>query len=85
MCESLALCYWAGLPPAVDLFNAQQAFRTGRLDRGLLAGRIRDGRFGAIQLDAETGERWDPELQQALESRYRPIRTSSNGAFYIPR
>ncbi len=85
MCESLALCYWAGRPAGVDLFNSQQAFRTGRLDRDLLASRLRNGSFGVIQLDAETGERWDPELQQALDARYRPIRTSSNGVFHIPR
>jgi hypothetical protein len=87
MCESLALCYWAGQPGTVDLFNAHQAFRTGRLDRELLLTRIRAGEFGTIQLAAGNsgGERWDDALHQAVQSRYRLARTSMNGFFYTPR
>jgi hypothetical protein len=87
VCESLALCYWAGKPGTVDLFNSQQAFRTGRIDRERLLEPIRTGRFGVIQLVAGStgGERWDEALHQAVEGRYRSARTSVNGIFYTAR
>ena len=87
ICESLALCYWAGKPGTVDLFNSQQAFRTGRLDRERLLEPIRAGHYGVIQLVAGStgGERWDESLHQAVEGRYRTAATSVNGIFYAPR
>ena len=87
ICESLALCYWAGKPGTVDLFNSQQAFRTGRIDRERLLAPVRAGRYGIIQLVAGStgGERWDESLHQAMEERYRPARTSVNGIFYTAR
>lgn len=87
LCESLALCYWAGQPDAVDLFNAEQSFRMARLDRAVLADRIRTGAFGVIQLDAGSradSERWDATLQEALDSAYRASHTSANGIFFVP-
>lgn len=88
LCESLALCYWAGKPQGTDLFNVQQAFRTNRLDRAVLTDRIRAAGFAAIQLDSGSpaeSERWDETLQKALDSAYRKSHTSANGNFFIPK
>ena len=87
ICESLALCYWAGKPGTVDLFNAQQAFLTGRLDRERLLAPVRAGHYGVIQLVAGStgGERWDESLHQAIEGRYRRAGTSVNGIFHTAR
>ena len=87
ICESLALCYWAGKPGAVDLFNSQQAFRTGRIDRERLLAPIRAGDYGVIQLvgGSTAGERWDESLLEAVDGRYRPARRSANGILYTAR
>jgi hypothetical protein len=87
LCESLSLCYWAGVPQEADLFNAEQGFATGRLKRAVLAHRISSGDFALIQLDAGTlnSERWDPALDSTLRSRYQLADSSSNGLFLTPR
>jgi hypothetical protein len=87
LCESLSLCYWAGVPQEADLFNAEQGFATGRLNRTALAHRISSGDFALIQLDAGTinSERWDPALDSTLRSRYQLADSSSNGLFLTPR
>ncbi len=87
VCETLSLCYWAGLPQEADLFNAEQGFTTGRLDRAALARRISAGDFAMIQLDAGAlnAERWDPALESALRSRYQRADSSANGLFFTPK
>lgn len=49
LCETLALCYWAGKPFAVDTFNVGQAVRVGALDESVLDERIAAGEFSSVQ------------------------------------
>jgi hypothetical protein len=89
LCEMLALCFWAGKPAAVDLFNAQQYFRTGRADEEALLRRIANGEFAVVQLvflsQDRDDERVSGQLTRALQSRYVVDRISANGVFLRPR
>jgi hypothetical protein len=89
LCEALALCYWAGKAPAVDLFNAHQAFWAGRADERELERRIAEGEFSVIQLGSLYRGRDDLRISERLSSEllrsYVPERSSSNGVFLRPR
>ena len=89
LCETLALCYWAGKPPTVDLFNSHQAFWAGRADEQQLVDRITRGEFGVIQLVSIYKGRDDlrvsTRLANALLRDYVVDRASMNGVFLRPR
>jgi len=89
LCETLALCFWAGKPPSVDLFNSRQAFRAGLADEEQLLGRIARGEFAVVQLASLTRERDDErvsrQLTGELERHYVVDRVSANGVFLRPR
>jgi hypothetical protein len=89
LCEMLALCFWAGKPAGVDLFNSQQLFRAGRADEDALLARIARGEFAVVQLDgfsaARDDERVSGQLTRALQLHYVIDRVSANGVFLRPR
>jgi hypothetical protein len=89
LCEMLALCFWAGKPPSVDLFNAQQYFRAGRADEELLLRRVARGEFAVVQLfflsQDRDDERVSGQLTRALRTHYVIDRIGANGVFLRPR
>lgn len=89
VCETLALCFWAGKPAGVDLFNGQQLFRNGRADPDALLARVERGELGVVQLvDASPNrddERVSGQLSRALQLHYVTDRVSANGVFLRPR
>jgi hypothetical protein len=89
LCEMLALCFWAGKPVGVDLFNSQQLFRAGLADEDALLARIARGEFAVIQLDGFSAvrddERVSGQLSRALQLHYVIDRVSANGVFLRPR
>jgi hypothetical protein len=89
LCESLALCYWAGKKLEVDTFNARQGFLARRHDEQVLLDLLASGAFAAVQLtDNDPGrddERISPAFMDSLHRHYRLARTSPNGAFFVPR
>jgi hypothetical protein len=89
LCETLALCFWAGKPPTVDLFNSQQAFRAGRADEHALAEQLSHGAFAVVQLTSiykgRDDDRVSAALTNALQRNYVVDRTSANGVFLRPR
>jgi hypothetical protein len=89
LCETLALCFWAGKPPTVDLFNSQQAFRAGRADERALADQLSHGAFAIVQLTSiykgRDDDRLSALLTDALQHNYVVDRTSANGVFLRPR
>jgi hypothetical protein len=89
LCEMLALCFWAGKPPAVDLFNAQQHFRAGSADEEALLQRIANGEFAVVQLfylsQDRDDERVSGQLTRALQTHYVIDRVGANGVFMRPR
>jgi hypothetical protein len=72
LCEDLLLCYWAGKPFSVDIFNYLQAVRSGRRDGRELQSQIEQGRFGAIQLNP-IDNRTPASLQAAIHQHYEPV------------
>jgi hypothetical protein len=89
LCESLALCFWAGKPVGIDLFNSRQAFRAGRADEAALLAKLARGEFGAVQLTALYQDRDDDRVSaqftRELLRSYVVERNSANGAFLRPR
>ena len=85
LCESLSLCYWAGKPATLDVFNTAEAFKTGaRSDEGLAA-QIRQRKFAAIQMDSLTDFALGARVRGALETAYRVDHIDDNGVFLVPR
>lgn len=89
LCEMLALCFWAGKPAGVDLFNGQQLFRAGLADEEALLARVARGEFAVVQLDGfsplRDDERVSAQLARALQLHYVTDRISPNGVFLRPR
>ena len=89
VCETLALCFWAGKPRSVDLFNSQQLFRSGRADENALVERVARGEFAVVQLIGISRDRDDGrvsgQLTRALQLHYVTDRVSPNGVFLRPR
>jgi hypothetical protein len=85
LCETLALCYWAGKGPAVDVFNLGEAFRKGaRSDRELL-NRIDRGDFAIIEFEEPPPFGLGDNVDKAVERNYRVLRIGDDGIFLAPR
>src|SRR5581483_3229139 len=66
LCEQLSLCYWAGKPAGVDVFNMSEQFRTGVRRPDGLAALVRSRQFAVIQLDSLEPFPLGPKVRQAL-------------------
>lgn len=85
ICQMPSLCFWAGKPASVDVFNLGQQFATGaRKPDGFLR-LLSDHRFGAIQFDALSPSPFPPRVQGAILRNYKVARTNDDGVFLIPR
>jgi hypothetical protein len=84
MCENLALCYWAGKRPEVDVFSFQQRVRLGWIDPRDLQTQIDGGYFAAIQLGA-LEQYFDPRILDALSRAYVRYRSDRFGVFLVRR
>jgi putative hemolysin len=73
MCESLALCYWAGKPFSVDYFTTGQKILLGAVDEAKLVELVENRHFGAIEIDESRPDnlrRLTPGFYQALAEHY---------------
>ena len=85
LCEMQSFCYWAGKPPAVDVFNVGQQFDTGaRSDKPLVA-LIEARHFGAIQFDPDSPYSLGENVHDAIARAYRLDHQDDYGSFYVPR
>jgi hypothetical protein len=85
LCEMQSFCYWAGKPPAVDVFNVGQQFDTGaRSDKPLVA-MIETRRFVAIQFDPDSPYSLGENVHDAITRAYRLDHGDDYGSFYVPR
>jgi hypothetical protein len=84
LCEELALCFWAGKPVEVDIFNLQQRTRgTSRVSDELDP--LLDARyFSVVQLDTPTRSLGQP-FGDALLRNYRVDHESVDGRVLVPR
>jgi hypothetical protein len=85
----LALCFWAGKPASVDLFNSRQAFQSGLVSEGPLLQQLARGEFSTVQLTSIYKDRDDErvsfQLVRILQQHYVVDRVSANGVFLRPR
>jgi hypothetical protein len=85
MCESLALCYWAGKLAEVDVFNLDQQLVTGARNPAPFL-RLFDARhFSAIELDETDPFPLPPEVQDAIRRNYRIDHSDDEGVFFVPK
>ena len=85
LCEMQSFCYWAGKPPAVDVFNVGQQFDTGARSDILLSRMIEERRFAVIQFDPDSPYSLGQNVHDAMARAYRLHHTDDYGAFYLPR
>jgi hypothetical protein len=85
MCEMLSLCYWAGRQGEVDIFNVDQAIRTGARSDAQIVQQISAKRFSMIELESLTPFPIGGRVEQALSRNYKIVRTDDARVFLTPR
>jgi hypothetical protein len=85
MCETLALCYWAGHSAQVDAFGISQAFARGARPQSDLTRRLDAQAFSMIQLQPRSLFAWPSPLWPAIARNYYLEHQDRNGMFLIPR
>lgn len=94
LCEDPLRCYYARKPYLYDAFNATRLIALGRLDANVMVDRLRNHKFGAVQLDSSVeqklGGRWPdghfaPPILRAIQQYYQPGFRNQDGVIYIPR
>ena len=84
LCEDLALCFWAGKPAEVDVFNTQQRILAGSLPADVLV-RLIDSRYYAILELGNPGRRLGAAFDDALAHNYRLLREVDDRHLFVPR
>jgi hypothetical protein len=85
LCETLALCYWAGRPAMVDVFNIGQAFRAGTLRDDDLVKAIDDKHYALIEFEQLAPPPLTPRIQNAVNQGYKIVLRGDDGIFFAPR
>ena len=85
LCEMQSFCYWAGKPPAVDVFNVGQQFDTGARSDTELAGWIGARRYSVIQFDPDSPDSLGQNVHDAMARAYRLHHSDDFGSFWVPR
>ena len=85
LCESLALCYWAGRTPQVDSFGVTQAFARGKRPGTDLTRLLDAHAFSMIQLQPRSIFFPPSPLWDAIVRNYYLEHEDKNGLFLIPR
>jgi hypothetical protein len=84
LCEDLALCFWAGKPVEVDVFNTQQRILAGSLQSADLV-RLLDARYYGILELGNPGRRLGAAFDDALARNYRLLREVDDRHLFVPR
>lgn len=85
LCETLALCYWAGKPVEVDVFNLGQAYATGARRDDVLVDEIRACRFAAMEFDSLDDFALGARVKAAVLANYRVDHEDDAGVFLVRR
>ncbi|HEX4294301.1 MAG TPA: hypothetical protein VHZ29_09215 [Rhizomicrobium sp.] len=85
LCEMLSLCYWAGKPAEVDVFNLGQAFATRARSDDALVRLVEARRFRAVQFDSMDEFALGPRVKDAFARNYRVDHEDGDGVFLMPR
>jgi hypothetical protein len=79
-----SLCYWAGKPFAVDVFNIEQAYVTGARSDAPLVRAIAARRYAAVQLEELSPFPLTQNIRRALFANYRIVRKDDDRVFFAP-
>ena len=85
LCETLSLCYWAGKPQAVDVFNLGQAYATGSRSDLALVERVAHRDFAVIEYESLGPFQLTPGVLATTKQFYELKRVSDDGVFFLPR
>ncbi len=85
LCEMLAFCYWAGKPPAVDMFNVGQQFETGSRSDAEVVRDVAAKRYAVIQFDPGEPYALGENVANAVMRSYRLHHSDDFGTFYVPK
>ncbi|OLC48653.1 MAG: hypothetical protein AUH43_08830 [Acidobacteria bacterium 13_1_40CM_65_14] len=83
LCEDLALCFWAGKPPEVDVVNLEQHVRRGTRRADELVRLIDRRYYAVVQLNAGHSL-LDGTARDALQRSYVLARQSQAGMLFVP-
>ncbi|MEJ0028055.1 MAG: glycosyltransferase family 39 protein [Rhizomicrobium sp.] len=85
LCEMLSLCYWAGKPAEVDVFNIEQAYLTGARSDAGLAQAIAARHYALIQLEELSPFPLTENVHRALDRNYHIVLQDDDRAIFAPR
>jgi hypothetical protein len=92
LCEDLLHCNFAGKPYLYDPFNASRFIHEGKLDADVMANRLRNREFGAVQMYVPVERRLGGRdnlfalpILRAIQQNYRPGFENQGGVIYIPK
>jgi hypothetical protein len=80
----LSLCYWAGKPEAVDVFNLDQQFLTGARETEAFVAMLKAKRFAGIQFDSLSPFPFPTSVELTIRDDYRIDRSNDDGVFLVP-
>jgi hypothetical protein len=84
LCEQLALCFWAGKPAEVDVFNMRQRILAGSRRDDELAVLLEQRYFAVVELDVPT-RRLGVSFDEALRRNYRLVQERIDRRLFVPR
>jgi hypothetical protein len=84
LCEMLSLCYWAGKPAEVDVFNTGEQFAVGARSDADLIRRIGARDFSVMEFDTLEPFALGPRVKAAVFNNYRIDHTNDEGVFLVP-
>lgn len=76
VCEALAMCYFAGKPAVIDVFNFGQKLRLGLVSEADWIKRFEDQEFSLLYLES-LSDRLPESSYRAVETYYEPFRRST--------
>lgn len=85
LCETLALCYWAGKKAEVDVFNLGQRYATHTMSDASLVALLAGRRFAMVEFDPDEPFPLTPRVHRALSENYRVDHSNDDGTFFVPR
>ena len=85
LCEDLALCYWAGKEPMVDVFNMSEAFAAGARSNADLVRQLQAREFSALEFYSLAPFALGPKVRATLLANYRVDHEDDNGVFLVRR
>jgi hypothetical protein len=85
LCETLALCYWAGKSAEADVFNLSEAYRTGTRSDADLIQAFAAKRYALVEFEDMEHFPLTPRIRSALLENYRMTLEGDDGTFFVPR